>query len=108
MPHPAPPLSPRTLALLLAVACLLSLAGTAALGFDLYAGLATGTFRLVRHPVTRDSATLFSAVAVMEAGGGGLCLAVGLLEAFLMLRFARQAWRDKQSRRADGSDDQRR
>ncbi len=95
MSNPTPPLSPRALAILLAMACLLSLAGAAALGLDLYAGLNTGAFRLVRHPVTREAPTLFTAVAVMEACGVALCLAVGLLEAFLMIRCMGKARRGK-------------
>ena len=95
MSNPTPPLSPRALAILLAMACLLSLAGAAALGLDLHAGLSSGTFRLVRHPISRDSATLFAAVAGMEAVGVALCLVVGLLEAFLMLRCLKKARRDK-------------
>ena len=95
MSNPTPSLSPRTLAILLAMACLLSLAGAAALGLDLYAGINTGAFRLVRHPITRETPTLFTAVAVMEGLGVALCLAVGLLEAFLMLRCLRKARRDK-------------
>ncbi|EKO40897.1 MAG: hypothetical protein B193_0369 [Solidesulfovibrio magneticus str. Maddingley MBC34] len=97
MSNPTPLLSPRALAILLAMACLVSLAGAAALGLDLHAGLSSGTFRLVRHPVSRDSATLFTAVAVMEAVGVALCLAVGLLEAFLMLRCVRRIRRDNRS-----------
>lgn len=95
MSNPPPLLSPRALAILLAMACLFSLAGAAALGLDLHAGLNSGAFRLVRHPVTREAPTLFTAVAVMEAVGVALCLAVGLLEAFLMLRCLKKARRDK-------------
>jgi len=97
MSNPTPPLSPRALAILLALACLISLVGAAALGFDLHAGLSSGAFRLVRHPVTRETPTLFTAVAAMEAVGVALCLAVGLLEAFLMIRCLGKARRETRS-----------
>ena len=83
---PPLPLPPRTLAVLLALACLLSLAGALTLATDLWIALHTGTFHLVRNPVTRESGGLFTAVAVMEALGIALCLGVGLIEAYLYRR----------------------
>lgn len=61
-----PDLPPRTLAALLAVACLLSFGAAGVVAVDLQAGLGAGTFHLVRQPVSRDAGGLFTAVAVME------------------------------------------
>ena len=77
---------PRTLAALLAVACLLSFGAAGVVAVDLQAGLGAGTFHLVRQPVSRDAGGLFTAVAVMESLAILLCLGVGLLEVWLLRR----------------------
>jgi hypothetical protein len=81
----------------------LTLAGVAALGFGLHAGLATSTFCPARPPSPAIRPCFFTAAAAMRAGGGASCLAVGLLPALLLLCFARTAQRDQRSCGAEGS-----
>jgi len=87
----APVFSPRTISLIVAAACAVTLAGAALLAWDLYSGLSGGTFHLVRHPVSRESGGRYAVVAVMEALALLVCLGVAALELRLFLVFRRRA-----------------
>lgn len=91
MSRRAPVLSPRTISLLLAAACAVTLAGAAVLVWDLYSGLSGGTFQLVRYPVSRESGGRYALIAVMETLAILICLGCAALEIRLFLAFRKRA-----------------